>query len=104
MDELKPETTFDRAVSQHMVLLQKHMKATNNIVEQLEKMFHEQFDTALSVRVKKGEIDAIINLELPELTQSDIVKLNEISSAYVITPSDDRYILVQILNFKGVGE
>ena len=103
MDELRPETTLGRLIRLNINQLQEKMDTARVYVKNLEKIFYKEFRTEYCKINTDGE-DVTVTLQLLELTQDDIRKLNEIATLYTIEPAGSDVVSLQIFQFKGAEE
>ena len=103
MEELRPETTLDRLIRWNINQLQEKIDTSKVYVKNLEKIFYKEFRTEYC-QINTDKEDVTVTLHLLELTQDDVLKLNEIATLYTIEPAGCDVVSLKIFQFKGAEE
>ena len=88
--------------------LLEHLKQTKkveqNYTDKLKAIFYDLFQVELCTITYDGEGKINVKLHLSELTQDEVLKLNEIADLYTIIPEDETCFFLEIFSFKGVDD
>ena len=103
MEDLQPQTTFDRSIRWNIKSLEEKIDTARVYVKNLEEVFYKEFRTEYC-HIDTNRENVTVTLHLLELTQDDILKLNRIATLYTIEPAGCDVVSVQILKFKGAEE
>lgn len=97
------KTTLDGMIRGNIHQIEEKIDSVRIYKENLEKIFYKEFLTQCC-QINTGGEDVTVTLFLSELTQDDVLKLNEIASLYTIEPCGADSFSVEIFQFKGVEE
>ena len=103
MEELRPQTILGGAIRWNIKSLEEKIDTARVYIKNLEKIFYKEFRTEYC-KINTNEDDVTVTLHLLELTQDDVLKLNEIATLYTIEPAGSDVVSLKIFQFKGAEE